>query len=95
MPGTGASTAGILTRRLQFPARACTTNAMKPFEQFCQEQLERINRIANKSIRRVSDARRAGAERQIKANGCELEVSVRGRAGSDAHPDVDPELRHV
>lgn len=95
MPDTGVSTAAILTRRLQYPARAHTTNAQKPFEQFCQEQIERINRIADKQIRRVADARRAGGERQIRANGCELEVHVRGRAGSDAHPDVDPELRNV
>lgn len=85
MPGTGVSSAAVLTRRLQFAARA-GSYAPKHIELFCSEQLERINRISNKQIARVRYARRAAVERANR-QGCELVVSVRGAAGSDAHPD--------
>lgn len=85
MPGTGVSSAAVLTRRLQFGARA-GRYAPKHFELFCAEQLERVNRICDARIARVHAARRAAVEHANK-QGCELEVSVRGAAGSDAHPD--------
>lgn len=64
---------------------------VESFEQFCLKQRERVERTAGKQLRRVRDARRVGAERAVKAAGCELEMRVRGCTGSDAHPDDEPE----
>lgn len=85
MPGTGVSSAAVLTRRLQFRARAGHYDR-KHIDVFCAEQLERIHRISNKQIARVHDARRRAVE-HANRQGCELEISIRGAAGSDAHPD--------
>lgn len=92
MPGTGVSTAAILTRRRAASGRG---RHAPHFEQFLVEQLERITRIADQRIARVRQSRRARAMRAINQAGTELEVTVRGAAGSDAQPGVDPLLREV
>lgn len=82
MPDSGCSTRAILQRRLLHPTRA---GHLPPFETFCGGQLERINRVADKIIRRSRTERQRLATRVVKEAGCELEVHIRGSVGSDAH----------
>jgi hypothetical protein len=84
MPGTGASTAGILTRRL---ASGGQRRWHAPhFETFCADQVQRIERIANARLRRVREARRKALAADKYAS---EQLIVRGNVGSDAHPADD------
>lgn len=61
-------------------------------EQFCAQQLERIERCTDRQVLHVREVRRRLMEKALKREGEELVISVRGCIGSDAHPDDDADI---
>lgn len=97
MPQRGSESSRTLQRRLRATAagqgysawslqQLRSAHAMDEFE---REQLERLNRVFDLSVRRIQDARRRRQRENERATKNEVirdfEVAVRGSCGSDVH----------
>lgn len=92
--GSGATTAATLAQR-QRRGAGTLSQPRQPFDTFLAEQQARILRTTAHQVARVRARRRRLAQELIKREAPDLELTVRGNTGSDAHPDVDPVLREV